>query len=126
MFFILNIAEEWAASGAKLGLPLNLQFSTKECDELSIDVNQETLLTGPPAAAAAMPEMPMTVVPLAVQPLNEPSFTSTKGVETVKVTPGAFSCQIQVPETARYSFRFFLDFPEGAVRNDVVSERLRD
>lgn len=38
----------------------------------------------------------------------------------ITVSPGAFSCQIQEPQTEQYSFRFFLDFPEGAIRNDVV------
>ncbi|KAL7539068.1 hypothetical protein ACHAXR_013273, partial [Thalassiosira sp. AJA248-18] len=100
------IAPEWAASGAKLGLPLDVKFSTETCE--SYEMNQESLLGG------AVPAF------LAVNPLNSPTFTSANGIETVKVTPGAFSCQIKLPETEEYSFRFFLDFPEGAVRNDVV------
>jgi hypothetical protein len=47
-----------------------------------------------------------------VMPLNEPSFISTKGQEIVKVTPGAFSFQIQLPDTIQSSIHFdsFLDF----------------
>jgi len=97
---------EWSASGAKLGLRLNIKFSTETCE--SYEMNQGTLLGG------ALPSSSFLV-----QPLNEPSFVSVNGQETVKVTPGRFSCQLD-PQTEQYSFRFFLDFPEGAVRNDVT------
>lgn len=94
LFF--HTAPEWAASGAKLGLPLEVKFSTKDC--YSYEMNQDTLLGGVPVSF------------LAAVPLNQPSFTSVNGQETVKVTPGAFSCQIQMPETLQHSLRFFLDF----------------
>jgi hypothetical protein len=54
-----------------------------------------------------------------VDPLNEPTFVSSKGTEVVKVLPGAYGCQIQRIESQQYAFRFSLDFPEGAIRNDV-------
>lgn len=98
---------EWAASGAKLGLPLDINFSTQECE--SFDMNRESLLGEAPGAPF-----------LAVEPMNTPTFTSAQGQETVKVFPGAYSCQIQSPETQQHSLRFFLDFPNGASRNDVV------
>ena len=54
-----------------------------------------------------------------VEPLNEPSFVSTNGKEIISVQPGAYGCQIQGLENRQYAFRFFLDFPDGATRNDV-------
>ena len=92
------LAPEWAASGAKLGIPLDIHFSTQECVDPTM--NQETLLSvngiDPPYLAAV--------------PLNEPSFVSQNGVETVKVLPGAYSCQVQRIESGMHSFRFFMDF----------------
>ena len=93
----LSLAPEWAASGAKLGLPLDINFSTKECE--SFDMNKETLLGEAPGAPF-----------LSVEPMSKPTFTSANGQETVKVFPGAYSCQIQSAETQQYSLRFFLDF----------------
>ena len=102
--FNLNSAAalEWAASGAKLALPLHVRFSTNECQ--SYEMNQESLLLADSRGGGAASSF------LSVLPLNEPSFVSIKGQESVKVTPGAFSCQIQIPDTEQYSFRFFLDF----------------
>lgn len=97
---------EWAASGAKLSLPLELEFCKEPCAEY--EMNKERLL-----GDGNKPSF------RAVELLNEPSFISTKGVERVKVTSGAFGCSIERIESQQYSFRFFLDFPEGAVRNDV-------
>ena len=105
-------APEWAASGAKLGLPLRVKFTHEMCSPsdalLQEEDDNEALLGG------ALPSF------LGVRPLNEPSFTSAKGQETVKVTAGRGACQIQQPDSGQYSLRFFLDFPEGAARNDVV------
>lgn len=52
-------------------------------------------------------------------PLNEPSFINAKGTQIVKVLPGAYGCQIQQVQSQQYALRFFVDFPDGAVRNDV-------
>ena len=52
-------------------------------------------------------------------PLNEPTFVSSRGTEVVNVQPGAYGCQIQGVESQQYALRFFLDFPDGAIRNDV-------
>ena len=96
---------EWAASGAKLGLPLEIEFTDEACAQF--EMNKERLLgEGRPSF-------------LSVEPLNEPSFISQRGQERVKVTSGAYGCELQQIEAQQYSFRFFLDFPEGAVRNDV-------
>ncbi|KAL7425781.1 hypothetical protein ACHAXH_000129 [Discostella pseudostelligera] len=113
---------EWAASGAKLTLPLHVQFSTMNKECISYDeLNQESLLLGDSLGVAKATTMSSSSSSCStVMPMNEPSFISTKGQEIVKVTPGVFSCQIQIPDTEQYSFRFFLDFPEGATRNDVV------
>jgi hypothetical protein len=88
-------APEWAASGAKLGLALDVRFLANEC---SYEMNQETLLGG------VSPSF------LDVVPLNEPTFVSANGLEKVKVAHGVFSCQIQAPETQQYNLNFFMDF----------------
>lgn len=98
------VALEWAASGAKLGLPLHVRFSTNECE--LFEMNQESLLLGDRGVGAS--SQPSSF--LSVLPLNEPTFISSKGQESVKVTQGAYSCHIQVPDTEQHSLRFFLDF----------------
>lgn len=96
---------EWAASGARLGLPLEVEFTDEPCADY--EMTKERLLgDGRPTFRS-------------VEPLNVPTFISKKGQETVKVTPGAYGCELQQIEAEQYKFRFFLDFPEGAVRNDV-------
>mmetsp|Transcript_21542 Transcript_21542/g.46819 ORF Transcript_21542/g.46819 Transcript_21542/m.46819 type:complete len:226 (+) Transcript_21542:222-899(+) len=113
---------EWAASGAKLGLPLTLEFSSDDTTSTYHDdtktshgeivADRESLLGEEGQHAGLM--LPSFLV----KPLNEPSFISSNGQEFVKVAPGRCSCQLS-PDTEQYSFRFFLDFPDGAVKNDV-------
>ncbi len=67
-------------------------------NECSYEMNQETLLGEAPPSF------------LNVVPLSEPSFISTNGLKKVKVTPGGFSCQIQMLETQQYNLNFFMDF----------------
>jgi hypothetical protein len=98
---------EWAASGARLGLAVEVEFTNERCP---YEMSKETLLRGD----ALMGTNLMTV-----EPLNEPSFVSSKGREAVRVLPGAYGCQVQGAESGQYSLRFFLDFPDGARRNDV-------
>mmetsp|Transcript_1128 Transcript_1128/g.2053 ORF Transcript_1128/g.2053 Transcript_1128/m.2053 type:complete len:251 (+) Transcript_1128:29-781(+) len=100
-------APEWAASGAKLGFALEVEFTNERCD---YEMSKESLLRGDALMGNTL---------MSVEPLNEPSFVSSNGIETVKVLPGAYGCQIQGIESRQYAFRFFLDFPEGAKRNDV-------
>lgn len=129
---------EWAASGGKLGLPLRVKFSAAGAGEPPYSSPHESLL-GESSSTASL-------FPTAVTPLNEPSFVSMRGVETVRVEPGRFSCRLD-GGSHQHSFRFFLDFvsvckirfnimnairahfrglvfssiakPDGAVKNDV-------
>lgn len=96
-------APEWAASGAKLVFPLEVEFTGHRCD---YEMSKERLLKGDASL-------------MSVEPLNAPSFISSNGIEVVSVLPGAYGCEIQWEESRQYTFRFFLDFPEGAKRNDV-------
>lgn len=100
---------EWAASGAKLGLSVEVEFTDEAC---SYEMTKERLLMGDDDGRRG-PSM------LSVEPLNDPVFVSAKGQEVVKVLPGAYACQIQGLASGQYKLYFFLDFPEGAVRNDV-------
>lgn len=100
---------EWAASGAKLALSVEVEFTDESCP---YEMTKERLLTGDVAIERSSL--------LSVEPLNEPTFISSKGQETVKVTSGAYGCQIQGLASQQYLLRFFFDFPEGAVRNDVT------
>lgn len=56
---------------------------------------------------------------LSVEPLNTPTFVSANGQESIRVESGAYGVQIQGLDSRQYAFRFFLDFPSGAKRNDV-------
>jgi hypothetical protein len=98
---------EWAASGARLGLAVEVEFTDERCP---YEMSKEALLRGD----ALMGTNLMTV-----EPLNDPSFVSSNGREVVRVLPGAYGCQVQGGESGQYSLRFFLDFPDGARRNDV-------
>ncbi len=100
-----TMPQEWAKSGAKLGIPLKVKFTNKLC---AFEMNKESLL-----GSELHPF-------LSLEPLNEPRFVSANGIEKVKVTSGAYSIQTHDLDTQHYSFRFFLDFPEGATRNDVT------
>mmetsp|Transcript_6130 Transcript_6130/g.9560 ORF Transcript_6130/g.9560 Transcript_6130/m.9560 type:complete len:331 (+) Transcript_6130:73-1065(+) len=104
------------ATASKLGLPLDIQFTPSACTDF--DMNNEALLQGNNnnAPATATTASPL----LSLKPLNEPKFVTLSGQQSVKVTPGAYACQLSDPQTNQYFFRFFLDFPEGATRNDVT------
>ena len=60
---------------------------------------------------------------LSVEPLNNPTFITTNGTQTVDVEGGAYGyyCQMEGwnSSSKQYALRFFLDFPHGAKRNDV-------
>jgi hypothetical protein len=98
---------EWAASGAKLGLTLELEFTNEQCD---YEMSKERLLKGDALMGTKL---------YIIDPLNEPSFISSKGKEMVKILPGAYGCSVQSIESQQYALRFFVDCPDGAVRNDV-------
>ena len=106
--------KDWAASGARLGFLLEVEF----CDELPSDyqMTKERLLLGRSQGPGVGQQ---TAKMRSVEPLNEPTFISTAGQQVIKVTEGAYGCEVQNMISQQYGFRFFLDFPEGAVRNDV-------
>jgi len=101
---------EWAASGAKLGLTLELEFTSDTAD---YKMSKERLLLQGNDNTSSSSKLYTTI------PLNEPSFITTQGTQLVKVLPGAYGCQIQQVQSQQYALRFFVDFPDGAVRNDV-------
>ena len=96
--------EDWAASGAKLGFTLEVGF-TDTSDQSTKDML---------GADALMGTKLQTILPL-----NEPSFISVLGSETVDVRPGAYGCQIKDKDSEQYALRWYMDFPNGAKRNDV-------
>lgn len=98
---------DWAASGAKLALPnLELRFGGAPTQQ-----QQERLLGGPSQQ-------------LSLQPLNQPSFVGKEGLTCVEVGEvGAYSitnARVGGDYDSKAHFRFYLDFPKGATRNDVV------
>jgi len=109
--------KEWAASGAKLGFLLEVEFCNEAC--ASYDMTKERLLQGTAFASKGGTIRPPAASLKAVEPLNDPTFVSTTGTQTIKVTEGAYSSVLKFPQSQLYGFNFFLDFPEGAVRNDV-------
>mmetsp|Transcript_28423 Transcript_28423/g.46133 ORF Transcript_28423/g.46133 Transcript_28423/m.46133 type:complete len:359 (+) Transcript_28423:143-1219(+) len=110
------------ATGSKLGLPLDIQFTSSACTDF--EMNNEPLLQGDSTNnndPTTTTTTTAAVSPLfSLQPLNKPTFITHKGQQSVKITPGAYSCQLSDVSTQQYFFRFFLDFPEGASRNDVI------
>lgn len=97
--------QDWAASGAKLALPnLVVEFTDDACE---YEMSKERFLNSSQKSFLSM------------KPLTQPSFVSLKGEQEVKVTDGAYSFELSRIEALRYNFRFFLDFPDGATRNDV-------
>ena len=108
--------EEWAASGAKLGFLLEVEFCKESC--ANYEMTKERLLLG--SATSTKGFRPSTSLIKAVEVLNDPTFISANGQQQIAVsTEGAYGCDLQNLQSQQYGFRFFLDFPEGAVRNDV-------
>jgi len=103
---------EWAASGARLVLPdVDLRFEEKVY-RYGYSENEERLLGygyDPP--------------PLEVDVLSMPKFVGSKGEETVQITKGGYALKSPPEGDDRWpgiAVRFFLDFPDGAIRNDVT------
>ncbi|KAL7550494.1 hypothetical protein ACHAWF_013719 [Thalassiosira exigua] len=129
-------APEWASSGAKLGLTVGVRFTSRPASSDLLGPEGEGLLEGDEgtgeeegagggggggaAAGRRRRRRPSSPAVRSVVPTNVPSFTGAGGVEAVAVTEGGYACRIQRVATGQRSFRFFLDFPEGARRNDVV------
>lgn len=95
---------EWAASGAKLGFILEVGF-TDNAEQMTKDMLGGDVLMG---------NKLQTVIPL-----KQPSFISVSGSELIDVEPGAYGCQMQNRESELHAFRWYLNFPNGAKRNDV-------
>lgn len=92
---------EWASSGAQLALKdFELEFQDEESDR-----TENLLGKG---------------IQKVVKPINLPTFISMKGEQTVNVKEGAYFLNSIEDVPTAYDFRFFLDFPDGAARNDVV------
>jgi hypothetical protein len=111
------------ATGSKLGLPLDIQFTSNPVDE---EMNNESLLLGttPP------PPIPSTSSSsssfLSVEPITTPKYVTLTGQKSVHINPGAYACELSHPSTKQYFFRFFLDFPTVVTRNDatIPAERI--
>ncbi len=112
-YYITTKPPEWAASGAKLGLTLELEFTSDTAD---YEMSKERLLLQGNDNTSRMASSSKLYTTI---PLNEPSFITTEGTQLVKVLPGAYGCQIQQVQSQQYALRFFVDFPDGAIRNDV-------
>ena len=92
---------EWAASGARLALPLQIQYRKELSDE-----NERLLGEGETRI---------------LQPLGTPTFVSSLGEQKVAVSQGGWSVtQTEEDNGFWAALRLFLDFPEGAARNDVT------
>ncbi len=111
------------ATGSKLGLPLDLQFTSNPCvDE---EMNNESLLLGttpPPPLSSTSSSSSF----LSVEPLTTPKYVTLTGQKSVNINPGAYACELSHPSTQQYFFRFFLDFPNVVTRNDatIPAERI--
>ena len=106
---IVLLASEWASSGARLGLKLDVQFLGCTC----LEYNQEALFGG--GSGGVLPPSLLSAVPL-----NEPSFTGKHGKETVKVNSGALSIQEQNADSKMYSLRFCLDFVSDCIMCKMI------
>lgn len=97
----------WAESGARLAFPLEVEFTDETAE---YEMTKERLLKGDALMGTRL---------LTVEALNEPQFISTNGIQNIAVENGAYGCSLQSVESRQFALRFFMDFPEGAKRNDV-------
>lgn len=94
---------DWSASGARLLLPVPVTFSN---EPFGTEGEQEKLL-GPREKWRRL-----TVN-------GDATFVGSRGLEHVAVNDGAWSVTPSGHESGELLVRFYLDFPDGAVRNDV-------
>ena len=92
--------EEWAASGARLLLPITVEFDSEP-------------YPGEPEALVGQTSF-------RVRPVGESSFVGVGGKVTVPVRGGAWAIQPPKPPQKPALLRFWLEFPEEAKRNDVT------
>ena len=81
--------EDWAASGAKLGFNLEVEFCDDPCADY--EMTKERLLQGTAVATKNNVLRSTSSSLKACEPLNEPTFVSTSGTQTIKVTEGAYA-----------------------------------
>ena len=98
--------KDWAASGARLVLPVNIRFTNEEMD---LGIPGEESLGGRYCRR--------------VRVLDESiSFVGPQGQTEVEVVDGGWATLPilnQKLQAGERKLRFFLDFPQGAQRNDV-------
>jgi len=102
---------EWAASGGRLVLPnLDICFGGR-LHEYGDSETAERMVSD------------LDDSPQSIDVLSMPKFVGIKGEETVTVQNGAYALKSYTADDDRWpavALRFFLDFPSGAVRNDVT------
>lgn len=91
---------EWG--GAKLGFILEVGFTNVK--------NETQQLDGDALMGNKLQQ---------VLPLNQPSFINASGTQIIDVNPGCYGCSIQDKDSEQCALRWYLDFPNGAKRNDV-------
>lgn len=90
----------WAASGARLSLPIDVRFSDEQ-----VDCNEQNFLERGSAAKRVY--------------CDGGSFVGPQGEVFVKADGGAWSAA-PTGSCGEHVFRFYIDFPEEAARNDVT------
>ena len=94
---------QWAASGARLSLTVDVRFG-----EQSVQPSAAERLLGPIDGSRVL------------SPLADTSFVGAQGTTAVPIVPGAWRAT-STPEVEGLgsNVRWYLDFPSGAMRNDV-------
>ena len=95
------MAKEWGASGARLSLPLQVTFSDERLD---LGFPGEEALGGRGARRLEC---------------AEGRFVGPKGETVVRTDGGAWTTSAIPGPPGQFKLRFFIDFPDGAERNDV-------
>ena len=91
--------DDWAASGARLLLPVSCEFTADQY--------------------LGEPEPLVGRTCFRVRPLGESTFVGAGGTVNVKVKGGAWSVAPPKPGERPARLRFWLEFPEACARNDV-------
>jgi hypothetical protein len=97
--------QDWAASGARLSLPLTVRFS------------EEIVDLGFPSEEALNPSGSRYAKKLYC---DGGSFVGASGEVVVKASGGAWATEPSARNPGAQKLNFFIDFPEGAKRNDVT------
>lgn len=123
---------DWAASGARLGVPVELLFtSTSVVVDLDKNNNIPDYVQGQSSKHSSKNSPPMVVNQVQVSPSLPSTFVSSKGEETVTFTTGGYTMErtsmlnttaaTRVPKP-RFLLRFWIDCISGATRKDVTLE----